>query len=92
MDAGEAGREHLERWPRDRVILGSLYPYRPAPSPAAWLRGLVGQRGPQISPGALLISNNGHRSALFGPVCILKCSSPSWLVIVQGSPRSGKHN
>jgi hypothetical protein len=31
MDAEEAegiGREHLEWWPRDRVIIGSLYPYR----------------------------------------------------------------
>lgn len=31
MHAGEAektGREHLERWPRDRVIFESLYPYR----------------------------------------------------------------
>jgi len=48
MDAGEAegiGREYLERWPHDRVIYGSLYPYR---LPGC-LAPVAQRRGPQIS-------------------------------------------
>jgi hypothetical protein len=70
MDAEEAegiGREHLEWWPRDRVILGSLYSYRPLSARQPGSVGLWDLRGPQISLGALFISNDGHRSALSAP-------------------------
>lgn len=48
MDPGEAegsGREYLERWPRDRVILGIYPPLSPPSSPALWLRSLPGTVG-----------------------------------------------
>ena len=73
MDAGEAegiGREYLERWPRDRVIFGSLYPYR-LPSQPGSLAPCVGwdSGNPRSHLTLLLlISNDGLRSALFGPV------------------------
>ena len=68
-EAEGSGREYLERWPRDRVILGSIHPYRLPDrhsGSVAWASW-----EPQISLGsALLISNHGHRSALFGTVAL----------------------
>jgi hypothetical protein len=62
------GREYLERWPRDRVILGSLHPYRLPPSPTLWLRSLVKQVGtPDLTSGQTLLISN-HRPGAFGPV------------------------
>jgi hypothetical protein len=65
------GREYLERWPRDRVIFGSLYPYRLPPSPAFWLRSLVEQWEPQISPGSDPCNFKPPPSGgAFGPVAL----------------------
>jgi hypothetical protein len=73
MDAGEAegsGREYLERWPRDRVILGSLHPYRFPPSPALWLRSLGETETPDLTWVRPFNFKSRPRSALFGPVVL----------------------
>jgi hypothetical protein len=79
MDAGEAegsGREYLERWPRDRVILGSIHPYRP-PSPMLWLRSLAGTVG---TPDLTWVRPFNFKSqpsvGAFGPVAPSRRAGP----------------
>ena len=61
------GGSTWEWWPRDRVIIGSLYPYRRVLSPTEWLRTRGGACGHPRSLGpacictALLPLHTNHR-------------------------------
>ena len=68
MDAEEAegnGREYLERWPRDRVIFGSIHPYRP-PLPSSQPRhsGSVAMDGTRGNPRSQLDFNFKQRPSI----------------------------
>lgn len=87
MDPGEAegsGREYLERWPRDRVILGSIHPYRLPPARHSGSVTCLGQWEPQISLGSALFDFKPRPSV--GAFRPRRAPSypPLWWAIVQG--------